>query len=271
MKKNLPMPMIAGAVLVVLLLLAGGVFAFSKMSAKKTQDQASASAKPKKKRNDPINVIAVSDRPYMTITPGGKNVIVAVEEVKKQATDVDYELEYQSGELLEGAFGALQLQGGKASKEILLGSCSAGGACTYHKDVRGGTLLGRFAGPENYAVKSDWNYIENKAKNTLFKSRDEKFKLTSKDLGKQSVVIVYNSPGYPKTPEGTVISDVYSVTTASGVTGTGSVSISLNEDAANATIMGWDGSSWQAMSTKVSNKTATADGNLFNVYLVTKK
>ena len=155
MKKIIP-------ILIGLIVIVSGVFAITKLRSRDTTEEETSQ---KKRIEQPTNVIAVSERPYITITPlsDGHNLNISVIEVKKDATEVEYELEYQAGTLLQGAFGQFNLSSLPSTEKILLGSCSAGGACSYHEDVQGGTLLTQFDGKESYALKSRWKYIDNNA------------------------------------------------------------------------------------------------------------
>lgn len=255
------------------ILLVGGIFAATKLM--NTSDQSADTTKQKKKLTPELDTIPVEERPYIVILPqaGGKNVEIIVNDIKKDATSMEYELEYQAGTLLQGAFGSLDLASFPAKKEILLGSCSAGGACTYHEDVKGGTLLVSFDGPTAYAHKTEWKYIENKAKETAFSSKDEKFQIESAGLKTASYLIIYRSPGAPKSLEGSLNSNVYTLKTAPGVdtySGTADLTMRLDEDV-DSTIMGWDGSGWHEFKTTRDGKTATTQVQLMEAYLVVKK
>jgi hypothetical protein len=242
---------------------------------RQTSSQVSASPTSQKKRKitDPVNVIAVADRPYVRVTPkDSKNVTIEVKELKKPATSMEYELEYQTESNLEGAIGDLTMTTLPAMKDILLGSCSAGGACRYHKDVKGGTLLGKFTGgDQSYALKQDWKYIENTTKETTLSSRDAKFSIESKELAKLNIAIIYNSPGYPGSLTGTPISEIYSFAPISSLTTEQTVSIRVNEDAPSATIMVYDGKNWKELQTVVKDKVAKATGVVAEAYVVVKK
>jgi hypothetical protein len=262
MKKKLPL------ILVVLLVIGGGIFAFAKSRSKPT-----ATDEPTKKKRieEPTNIIAVADRPYIQILPhsDGHNLSLEVVEVKKDATSVEYELEYQAGSLLQGAFGQLSFDSLPATKKILLGSCSAGGACTYHEDVQGGTLLTRFNGPESYALKSRWKYIINSKGEMAFSSQDAKFQIESKGLAKQSYLVIFNTAGYPTGLESEPVSDLYSMTTASKLSGSGELTIRAEEEG-ELMIMGYDGSKWQEFKTTTDGKMATATVDLMELYVVVK-
>jgi hypothetical protein len=270
MKKLTKKQMIIAGIIAAVLVLGGGAAVVMKLRAKPAAPKTEATKK--KKITEAVNVIPVADRPYMQIKPdaSNKHIYIVVDEVKKSATAMEYEIEYQTGSQLEGAFGTQELGQLPTSKDILLGSCSAGGACRYHTEVKGGTLLGRFTGTENYAVKSDWKYIENPKKETSISSTDAFFQLESPELAKQPIMIIFNSPGYPQ-KLGTVISDIYSLTAVNPLSGKGKLTMRAKEDAAGAKIMGWDGKTWKEFTSKVDGKNVTADVDLMEAYVVAKK
>lgn len=186
---------------------------------------------------------------------------------------MDYELEYQTDSSLQGLTGVLELTTLPAqTKSILLGTCSAGGACTYHKNVQGGTMLVKFSGgAASYALKQDWKYVDNAKKESAISSRDAFFQMESKDLANQRFLIIYNTPGYPKTPAGTVISEAYSLTGMSPLSGKATLTMRAKEDAAGAVIAGWNGQSWQEFKGQSNGKSITAEVSLLPVYLVIRK
>lgn len=258
-------------IIIVLLLVAviGGLGANKLFFSKKPASQEAATKK--KKIAPPVNTISVDQRAYVKIIPNsnGHNLTLEVDEVKKKAESVDYELEYQAGSLLQGAFGQIMLSAIPARKDVLLGSCSAGGACTYHEDVQGGSLLLNFDGDEDYGLKSDWKYIDNKAKETAFSSRDAKFQIDSKDLKTVRYLVIYNSPGFAKGLEGQIISDVYNLAGSADLAGEAKLTIRMSEETTGK-IMGYDGSKWQEFKTTVSGKEATATVKLMESYVVVK-
>ncbi len=266
MKKIIPI------VLVVALVLGGGIFAVVKIMQKPAP---TATPIQKKKITDPVNIIDVADRPYVQIIPKDvHNIAIAINDLKKPATSVDYEIEYQTGTSLEGAVGAFPVNTTPTvDKNILLGSCSAGGACRYHEDVQGGTLLTKYSGgPESYALKSEWHYIDNKSSVTAMESKDAKFQVESPDLAQQRIVIIFNSPGYPKGLSGTVVSDPYTLDGLVALKGNGKITMRANTDVTKASIMGWNGSAWTEFPATVDSKTATADNvSLMQLYILVKK
>lgn len=254
-----------------LLVLVIGVIAFLAIKGRKTTNQAPET--PQKKRiSEPVNIIPLEDRPYIKIKPhsDGRNVSIVVQSIKKDASQVEYELEYQAGTLLQGAFGSLDIGSLPASTKILLGSCSAGGACTYHQDVQGGSLLTRFSGGETYALKSDWRYFDNQAGETEFSSKNGKFQISAEDLENNRYLVIFNTAGYPAEPEGRVVSDPYSLTSASKLSGAAKLTIRATEEGELA-IMGYDGTEWQEFESTTQEKMVTAQVELMELYLVVMK
>jgi hypothetical protein len=257
--------------LLVLLVVVGGVFAYTRFRSDSTEETEATSSK--KRIQEPVNQIPVSERPYLTISPhaDGHNITLAVETLKLPAEIVEYELEYQAGSLLQGAFGQFELNNLPAREQILLGSCSAGGACSYHEDVKGGSLLTRFSGDkETYALKSRWKYIINSEGETSFTSQDAKFQLESDDLARHSYLVIFNTAGYPAGLKAEPVSEIYSLTSASSLTGSGQLSIRAEEEG-QLVIMGYDGQDWIEFETSVDGKTATAEVDLLELYTVLKE
>ncbi len=266
-KKKILIPII----IVLVLLLGGGVLAM-KLSKPKVEPVVE---KPKKNRiTEPVNIIEVSQRPYVQIQPlaDGHNINVIINDVKKDAVDLDYEMPYQTGSMQQGAFGNIMLATLPANEKILLGSCSAGGACTYHENVTGGKLLMRFNGNETYAVESDWKYIINTQGESSFSSKDAKFQITSPDLAKQSYLVIYNTPGYPEGLKGELVSEVYSLTASGTLTGQAELKIRATQEG-ELSIMGYDGKAWKKFDTTLDpedNKMAVAKVDLMELYVVVK-
>ena len=247
------------------------IFAVVGVIALRNSSNSAVTEEPSQKRKiqEPVNVIPVAERPYVQITPvaDGRNIQIIVKALNKPATEVEYELEYQAGTLLQGIFGLIELSDIPSQVTELLGSCSAGGKCSYHEDVKGGTLLLRFVGPENYVVKQDWKYIDNSEGEAAISSKDAKFQLVSEDIADQKYAVIYNSPGVPEGLVGTMVSDPYSLAVASSLSGQGTLTMRAAEEG-NLTIMGWDGEAWQAFEGEVEGKMITAEVELVELYVV---
>lgn len=259
------------AIVILVAIIAGTLFLASRMLGNKesTPEQAPI----KKKISLPVNTISISERPIVFISPkaDGHNIVINLESINKEAQEVEYEIEYQSGSLIQGASNTLDLKSLPLTENIFMGSCSAGGACTYHEDVKGGSLQMNFlGGAEPYAVKSDWKYIDNKAKETEISSRDAKFQLSSKDLMNNRYLIIFNSYGLPEGLSGTLVSNAYSLSSSNDLKGTLDIIIRANEDGGTI-IMGWDGE-WKEIPTQAEGRTLKASkAPIMKIYAAVKR
>lgn len=254
-----------GIGLVLLVLIGGFFWTRSRGTTEETSEQTQ-----KRRLSLPTNVIPVAERPYVSIEPltDGRNVEITIHDLKKSATEVEYELEYQAGTLLQGAFGTLKTASLPANTRVLLGSCSAGGACSYHEDVKGGSLLTRYAGgSEEYALKSDWKYIDNSTRDTAHSSKDAKFQIDGRTLAQQRYLIIFNSPGYPEDVPGEVVSEIYTLSASSALSGQAELTLRANEEG-NLKIAAWNGTSWKTYEGEVDGKMITATVDLAELYLV---
>lgn len=262
MKKKL---IIGVGALIVIAVVAVGLFALQK-----PKDSAKTDAPQKKRLSEPVNVIPREERPSLYIAPtaDGHYITIGLIALNKDASFAEYEVEYQTGSLLQGAQGSLELSL-PSTDTLLLGSRSAGGSTTYHENVTGGKLLARFEGTENYAVKTDWKYIENKEKETAHASVDAKFQIDSKGLGSQKLIIIGDASGVPAEYPGTLVSEPYFLQTASPLDPKATANLSIRaEQEGELTIVGWDGSKWIPFETTSDGKLATAEVDLLNLYVV---
>ncbi|AKM81496.1 MAG: hypothetical protein UT13_C0001G0534 [Candidatus Pacebacteria bacterium GW2011_GWF2_38_9] len=268
MQKNLKKKLLI--ILPIVLLLIVGAVAIINKNKKTTEQPAQVSTK--KKISSPVNVIAVSERPYMRLEPNanGHYITIVIEEVKKTAKELNYEMEYQTGSMLQGFGGLISLGKLPISEKKLFGSQSAGGAITYHEDIKGGNFLAEFSGSESYAVKSAWRYFQNNLKATEFTSQDTKFTISNASLANYSYVIIYNSPGYPGELKSELLSDPYVVTAEKSLkTISSNFTVSFRSSEAGQ-IMGYDGSKWQKMDSTHEDGIVKASGALMDVYVLTK-
>ncbi len=210
---------------------------------------------------EPVNVIPVEERPYARITPtvDGRTLKLSLEAINKPADEAEYEIEYQTGTVLQGAGGLFSLSALPSTQDVLLGSCSAGGKCSYHEGVTGGQLTFRMSGDSRYAVRGEWSLWSNPsgAESTL-SSRDGKFGLSGTGLTRVRYGVVFLSPGYPAELPGEALSSMYAIGVSSVPTGSTEVSLRLNSDVASADIAVWDGTAWKTVSGTVADKTVTA-------------
>ena len=259
-------PLVAIGVLIIGIL---GVKAIKRLTAKPTVDPKPIGKK--RQITEPVNIIDVSERPYLSIIPtaDGRNIILKANALKKPASEFDFEMMYQSGNQLQGITGSMKLASIPASDKFLLGSCSTGGKCTYHENVKGGTITTRFSGlADVYALKQDFKYIDNASRETDFSSKDMKFQISSQDLAKQRFLIIFNSPGYPEGLSGLVKSEPYALNSSGTLSGSAELTIKASSGE-NLKIAGWNGTQWQEFeTTSAESNMVTATVDLVELYVV---
>lgn len=262
------MILIIVGVLLFLAAIGGGLYYAFGTSSSTEKEQTSN----KKRISEPENILPVAERPVIHIEPiaDGHHLNIMIESVKKAATDAEYTLEYQTGTLVQAQENVISLASLPVYEEVFLGTCSAGGKCTYHEDIQGGSLRTRFAGTESYVLKSDWKYIDNAAGEGAFSSRDAKFQITSEDLENQRYVVIFNTPGYPEGLEGTPASEPYTLDVSSALSGTAELTIRGTEEG-DLAIMGWDGEEWHEFTGTVDGKAVTAEVDLMTFYIAVVK
>lgn len=249
-------------VLAVVILVAGGTAALLLRSPGKKQETEKETAP----RVEPVNQLPIKERPFTSIIPraDGREVMIVVDHLNS-ASEVEYELEYQAGKLLQGAFGKIDFSKEEApvQRNILLGSCSAGGKCSYHEDVNGGTLLLRYLDGEVVALKGEWNFQLMSQQQGRFTSRDAKFTF---DVGKNGLsartfVIVAQTMGLPGPVDGEIIGGPYIVTLPKGIyprTKEISLTMHTNTTDPNLKLLGWTEAGWIEYEVKQSGKTLEA-------------
>lgn len=91
----------------------------------------------------PVDPSVVVD---LTAKPDGKSVVLAVSKIPEGTESLEYELSYTTGEgLPKGALGKITLSGkSEITRDILLGTCSTGGKCTYDTGVTSVRLVLKF-------------------------------------------------------------------------------------------------------------------------------
>jgi len=246
-------------------------FFFSGCLAKKADKPAE-----RPKIQETVNIVPVEQRPYSVLSfsdsgrfPVGRELKLEIAD-GKNATSVEYELEYQAGTLVQAGVGSINPQAEKLplSRDILLGSCSAGGACSYSEDVKGGTLLLRFKGSDVGNLKGEWNYY-NPGNDGKLGSRDVKFQIDAPKL-KNSYVLIVQTLGLPPQTNGEVIAGPYHLETTADKTGDMQLTMRLNEESASAVLWMWNGKELQKIPAEISGKTLTAKVISTGTYLVTR-
>ncbi|MCX6817176.1 MAG: hypothetical protein NTZ93_04900 [Candidatus Beckwithbacteria bacterium] len=242
---------------VVLVILVIGVIVISRLK-KPSQTLTTTPAR----QTEQINQLSVKDRPFVTLTPNaaGNEVTLGVDQVKN-ATKVEYELEYQTSTLIQGAFGDIDFSQTKlpVAKQLLFGSCSKN-VCKYDEGVTGGSLTLTFSGGDkNYVLKTDFNLQQMFDRQGIFTSKDVKATL---DVGKTGLpnatfLIISGTMGLPAEISGEVVAGPYAFLAAtSPALKSATLTIKSKEDLTGAKLMLWDGKTWSEL------KSALTDGQI---------
>lgn len=232
--------------------------------------------KERPKIQETVNNVPVDKRPYTVLSfsdsgkfPVGRELKLEISDGKKSEL-IEYELEYQAGTLVQAGVGSINPKGEKLplTRNILLGSCSAGGACSYNEDVKGGTLVLRFKGGDTGNLKGEWNFYEPR-NNGKLGSRDAKFQLEASGL-KNSYALIAQTLGLPPKVSGEVIAGPYHLEAAADKTGEMQLSMRLNEESPSAVLWMWNGRELQKIPAEISGKTLTSKVSSSGTYLVIK-
>lgn len=248
-----------------------------------------ATEPPKPKIQEAVNTVPVSDRPYVTLEPFdsgssnpekrdhpfGTEALLKIHTVTLGAVKAEYEVEYQSGSLLQAAFGSLDLSTDAlpATRTVFFGSCSAGGKCDYNKDITGGTLLVRLSGgSQKFAVKGEWTYQLASEREGKFSSRDSKFRLDvgPKGLPGTTYVIIMQTMGLPKPVEGEIVSGPYHVSAGDASVKSAEISWRLSDDASKVKLFGWTGSAWKEYKSAIVEGVLTSTIDRLTTFVVVK-
>lgn len=253
---------------VLLLVVLGWLF----WPSKKTKTTTSA---PTKKMEE-INKIAMADRPYVTLIPreDGKEVKMTIALVK-DATNLEYEMEYQAESLIQGVFGTIDLvkEPAPVAKDLLFGSCSKG-KCRYDEGVSGGSLTLRFdGGSAPFALKTDFNLQNMFDRQGKFVSKDSKavMDVGSKGLPNNTYMIVAGTLGLPTEVEGEVLSGPYAfLAAASPVLKGATLTIQSKEDLTGAKLLWWNGKSYTELKSTLADGKISAPVTGLGTFLVVK-
>lgn len=234
------------------------------------------------KVEEPANTVPVSERVYATIDvnknskfPLGKEVTVSVFD-NKGASKIEYELEAQAGSSVQSGLGSIDPTSEQKPyrKNILLGSCSAGGACSYYQEVKGGTFLLRFVGSPIGNLKGEWSYTA-PGNDGKLSSRDGKFQLDAPKL-KDAYTIISQTMGLPaslaggsKSTSGDILAGPYYISTTASSTGEMGLTVHLSDESTKAKLLFWDGKTYKTITSSTAGKTLTAKITAVGTYLVT--
>lgn len=249
------------------------IFTFTLSGCKKKT--ADVPVTPPARKVEQINQLPVKDRPFVTLVPraDGKEVTLNIAEVKN-ATKVEYELEYQTATLIQGAFGNIDFSKDPlpASKNLLFGSCSKG-ACKYDEGVSGGSLIMTFDGGDKpYALKTEFNLQQMFDRGGVFTSKDVKATL---DVGKTSLpnntfVVISGTMGLPAEANGEVMAGPYAFLAASSPVVKGTITIQSKDDLTGAKLMFWNSKVWTDLKATITEGKISAPVTALGTFVVVK-
>lgn len=228
---------------------------------------------PVKRPAPQVNIIPISERPYVTLAPlnSRNDVQFTLHNLNKPAESVELALEYthfyQDNPLEDAAFHHYDITDTPLVETIFLGSKSAGGSITYHTNPIGGIMRLEFAN-QDYALENPWRYYDDGTDYDQLSTSDGKFQVELVDPITNPKVIVMQSPGLPAEIDGEILTSPYVITTVSELPDTDAdISLRLSAASPTATIYGWDGNDWNAYDTIVDDKTLTTTGPLVSTYV----
>lgn len=268
--KSLNLKLIIPLVVVIMLSVVG--FAGYKIFNRKAEPQAPEVSN---KKLEPVNQIPIKERPFIQIFPrsDGREITIVVENLSS-ANQAEYELEYEAGSLLQGAFGTIDFtkESSPAKRNLLLGSCSAGGKCSYHEDVNGGSLVLRYTNGDITKLKGEWNFQTMQEQAGSFTSRDAKFTFNvgKSGLPANTFVIIAQTFGLPQEVDGEILAGPYNVSLPQNQslrTSSVELTMRLSEETTEASLLGWDGSSWQEYEAQIDGQILQASVDQPTTYL----
>lgn len=240
----------------------------------RSTNSSSSNQVPTKAPPAPVNLIPISQRPYVTLKPlsSRNDLQLTIQNLIKDAKSVEVALEYDRNKgVMDAVLKQFTFTSFPFQDKLFLGSKSAGGHITYHDDVVGGSLTLTFeGGSERYALKVPWRYLDTASKYSELSTQDGKFQVQFTTPWQTPKYVVMQSPGLPANISGSVLAGPYLFRGVGELPQTTlNLTIRLPEAAASARLYGWDGSAYQPLDSKLANKTLTATVQSFETYLVT--
>jgi len=256
----------------VIILAGGGIFltTIAKSSQNPTDGATPVpTAKPK------VNLIDIKDRPYISLEPltARNELQLTVHNLPKKAEEMEVLLEYDRNKgVLDAVLKNYSLTNIPSINKIFLGSKSTGGHITYHDDVVGGSLTLTFTSDdEPYSLEVPWRYDDTQPRYSELATQDLKFQLVLDEPFRTPKILIMQSPGLPIPADGEVLAGPYLVRGVGVLPKiNGQLTIRLIQAEPNAKLLIFNGQSWQAVDSVITDRALTARVPLAEAYLVTK-
>jgi len=238
MKKFLPIII----VLVVLLLGVAAYFAFFR-------DKLGPSSPPVQNKRQIINALPYDQRPFVALFPHPTNKLITLLVDKAVSdSDITIDIEYMSGNSLKGGRTSLALPFSLPhTQAFLLGSCSAGGKCSFDTDITTGSVKTKLErNNEIHVLKSNFVFLTDERTATS----DQKAVFTPDvDPG---IAIMAQTHGYIAELEGELAAEPIAITTTSAKDVVGTLELIAPDATA---VYYYDGEAYQALDfNTVANK-----------------
>lgn len=241
MKKLIPLLIISSA-----LLLSG----CQKKNDTSLEDQESAGARLV------INQLDQDKRPFTILSqhPTGKLLALFLANTSS-IKQVTIDLEYLSGDLLKGARSTLKAPiEDPYAKSFLLGSCSAGGKCSFDRDLISGSLKLKLTvegESDIHVLKGDYSFVNGETTTT-------DGRITYTPGGRSTREILLNTLGLPEKLEGSI--ELYPVAITSTSSNLIKGELEFRKKGISK-VMIYDGSTYKEMNATISEDTVTVTLN----------
>lgn len=236
------------------------------------------------KKTPPPKQVALEfseDNPYVYLVPRGDGLAANLYATRfGEAKYLGYELLYKTATQLQKAIGRFDLKGESIGpEEVLFGTCSAGGKCTFDQGVEEGTLTLKFLYQdirEEKVWESDFHLQTISGGTGEITSKDGKFSLKIPAGGVTGSGLVNTMPllSLPESLGKKIVGPVYGVFPIPGVKIVkGTASFLFFSPPANfndLVIFGWDGKEWHPYQTTANpaEKTLSASVGQSSVFVV---
>ncbi len=226
-----------------------------------------------------INILPIESRPYFILEPKssvepqslGHWVTFTISNTGKY-TKMDYEFEYTTGSLIQGAMGSVDFQIEKppVSKEIAFGTASKG-KYKYDEGVTSGSFLLTLINDQDSVLKTEFNLQKMSDVDGVFTSPDGKveLKIGQNDLSANDYLIIANTLGLPEKISGQILSGPYGFY-ADSERFLNNSEIIFNEASKDSRIIFWDGKHWRELETNNKNNQTSDFIKSLGTYLLIK-
>lgn len=202
-----------------------------------------------------INALPIPQRPFVALFPHETNKLITLFLDKPGDTpELTIDIEYLSGNALKGGRTTVSFPNTLPfTQAFLLGSCSAGGKCSFDRDITTGTIRTKLENDtEIHVLKSNYVFINGPSATT-----DQKLKFTPQNYSVNA--ILGYTHGFLGEFSGELASEPFAITSSSSRTITGTLTLSATDATA---LLYYDGQKYQPLETTIASRQLSATLNL---------